>query len=133
MAGDFEVAAGDGVRLQVTGLSKTIRALSQAGADAEDMRNLMHSIGLLVVDAANPPVVSGALAGTVRAGRGKTKAVVRAGGALAPYAGVIHHGWPARGIPENQFLTHALQRQQASALQALDAGLSDLLRKNNLK
>jgi hypothetical protein len=130
--GDFELAQGD-VRLKVEGLSRTIRALSKAGADAQDMKDLMHSIGNLVVRAAKVPVLTGRLSGTVRAGRGKTKAVVRAGGARTPYAGVVHYGWPARNIEPNEFLVEALNRERGDVLQALDAGLDELLRKNNLK
>ena len=131
MSDDFEIVSGD-VRLRVEGLGRTLRALSKAGADSEDMKDLMHRIGTLVVRAANPPVLSGRLSGTIRAGRGKTKAVVRAGGARAPYAGVVHYGWPARNIAPNQFLTEALSRRRGDALRALDQGIADLLKKNHL-
>lgn len=129
---DFE-AAGGGVRVVVKGLSRTLRALSAAGADAEEMRDLMHAIGMTVVRSASPPRRSGNLANTLRAGKGKTKAVVRAGGARAPYAGVIHYGWPARNIAPQPFLLRALQAQRGNVLQQLDNGLGDLLKKNNLK
>lgn len=128
----LDFTAGDNVRIRVEGLSRTLRALSKAGADAGDMRNLMHSIGMLVVRAAHPPVLTGRLAGTLRAGKGKTKAVVRAGGARAPYAGVIHYGWPARGIPAQPYLTQALNRTRSDVFATLDRGLADLLRNNNL-
>lgn len=128
---DFEIVQGD-VRMRVEGLSKTLRAMAKAGADAESMQDLMHTLGMIVVSAANPPVTSGALAATLRAGRGKTKAVVRAGGARAPYAGVIHYGWPARNISPRPFLTEALAATRSQVLNALDGGLADLLAKNNL-
>ncbi|MFJ2544394.1 hypothetical protein [Microbacterium sp. NPDC087589] len=121
-----------GGRIRVEGLRKTIRALDQAGVDVQDMRDLMHSIGMLVVTAATPPRASGALAGTLRAGRGKTKAVVRAGGARAPYAGVIHYGWPARGIAARPFLTDALSRKRSDVFRALDQGVSQILKSNDL-
>ena len=132
MAGDaFEIASGD-VRLRVEGLGRTLRALSKAGADAADMRALMHTIGQLVADAAHPPRVTGRLAGSIRAGNGKTKAVVRAGGARVPYAGVVHYGWPAHRIEPNPFLTEALNDKRAAVLTELDKGLADLIRRNNL-
>lgn len=132
MTGDIDFSQ-DGVRVRVDGLSKTFRAMSKAGADSQDMKVLMHELGMIVVKATNPPVVSGRLAGTIRAGRGKTKAVVRAGGARAPYGPVIHYGWPARGITPQPFLLNALQRKRGDVLSALDDGIEDLLRKNNLK
>lgn len=128
---DLDVAT-DGTRVRVEGLRTTLRAMQKAGAAAEDMKELMHSIGTLVVQAATPPVLTGRLSTTLRAGRGKTKAVVRAGGARAPYAGVVHYGWPARNIPANPFLTEALQRTRPAILQALDKGLADLLREQDL-
>lgn len=131
MALDGEYGTANG-RVSVKGLSKSVRALEQAGADTQDMRTLMHELGMLVVKAADPPVVSGALAGTIRAGRGKTKAVVRAGGRSAPYAAVVHYGWPARNRPANDFLRQALNSERGDILRALDAGLEDILRKNNL-
>ena len=125
----------DGVRIRVDGLRKTLRAMEQAGADAQDMRELMHSLGMIVVGAARPntPTLSGALAGTLRAGKGKTKAVVRAGRASVPYAGVQHYGWPARGIDASPFLTDAVQSTRAQTFAALDEGIGDILKKNDLK
>ena len=128
---DFEIASGD-VRLRVEGLGKTLKAMSKAGADAEDMKDLMHAIGNVVVQAAQPPNRSGSLADTLRAGLGKTKAVVRAGGRKAPYAGVIHYGWPARNIVAQPFLSEALSATRPELLSMLNDGLGDLLRKNNL-
>lgn len=131
MTGDFDIASGD-VRVRVEGLSKALRALSQAGADAQDMKDLMHAIGTTIISASTPPSRSGRLKGSLRAGRGKTKAVVRAGGARVPYAGVIHYGWPARNIKPNPFLTRALDSKRSTALQQLDRGLADILTKHNL-
>lgn len=128
---DFEVVNGT-TRIRVEGLRRTVRALEQSGADAQDMKDLMHALGSIIVNAAQPPAVSGRLAGTVRAGRGKTKAVVRAGGARAPYAGVIHYGWPAHNIAPQPFLSAALQAERSDVLRALEDGLEDITRRNNL-
>ena len=134
MGGDFEVTNGD-ITLRVEGLSKTLRALSAAGAASEEMRDLMHSLGMVVVNAAVPkaPVKSGRLADSVRAGKGKTKAVVRAGGARVPYAGRVHYGDPhAGGIAPHEFLVDALRATRNSIFSELDQGIADLLRKNQL-
>ena len=131
MSDTFEVVNGP-ARIQIKGLGRTMRKLSKAGADAEDMKTLMHSIGMLVVNAAAPPVKTGRLAATLRAGRGKTKAVVRAGGARAPYAGVVHYGWPARNIKAQPFFVTALQSKRGEAFKMLDQGINDILRDNDL-
>lgn len=120
---------GDGTRVRVEGLGKTLRQMQKAGADAQEMRELMHQLGTIVVHAAQPMArrQSGAMAGTIRAGRGKTKAVVRAGGRRVPYAGVQHYGWPARNIAPNPFLSNALQATRPAVLNELDQGLAKLL------
>ncbi|MFD1505259.1 HK97 gp10 family phage protein [Georgenia yuyongxinii] len=131
-AGDFTT---DGpVKIKVEGLRKTVRAMEAAGASSQDMKDLMHALGLIVVRAAQPrsPIISGRLSGSLRAGRGKTKAVVRAGGARAPYAGVIHYGWPARNIAAHPFLADALQATRSQIFSALNDGLGDLLKKHDL-
>lgn len=133
MAGDTIEYREGGVRVRVEGLNRVVRKLNQAGADAQDMRGLMHSIGMIVVNAAAPPRRSGRLAGDIRAGKGKTKAVVRAGGARVPYAGVRHYGWPARGIHAAPFLTDALSAKHAEIYSALENGIDDLLARNGLK
>lgn len=133
MAGDTVEYVNGGTRIRVDGLNRVVRRLNAAGADAEDMRDLMHNIGNIVIAGATPPSRTGRLAGNVRAGRGKTKAVVRAGGARVPYAGVIHYGWPARGIRAQPFLTDALARRHAAVFAALEAGLDRLLQANDLK
>lgn len=138
MAADVQWS-GEGVTFRVEGLRRTVRALQAAGADAEDLKSLMHQIGSVVATAAQTraPVGtdshSGRLKGTIRAGRGKTKAVVRAGGARAPYAGVIHYGWPKRNIAPQPFLVDALQAERSQVFHDLDEGLAQLLREHHLR
>jgi hypothetical protein len=132
MAGDAIEYRDGGVRVRVEGIGRVVRKLNKAGADAEDMRDLMHGLGEIVVDAANVPYRTGRLDNNVRSGRGKTKAVVRAGGARVPYAGVIHYGDPARGIRAQPFLTDALQSRHAQIFAALEAGINQLLARNGL-
>ena len=67
------------------------------------------------------------MAGSIRPGRVKTRAVIRAGRAGVPYAGVQHYGWAARNIKPNPYLTDALATRQAAVLAELDAGLARLI------
>lgn len=122
-----------GGTVKVEGLSKLNRALTQAGVDSTDMKTLMHEIGTMVIRAANPPVYTGRLAQSLKAGRGKTKAVVKAGGARVPYGPVIHYGNANRNIEPNPFLLTALQQQKQEVVNMINNGIGDVLRKNNLK
>lgn len=118
--------------VRVDGLRELNRALSKAQADAGDQKELMHELGMLVVRGAQPPVLNGVLETTIRAGRGKTKAVVRAGGARAPYAGVQHYGWPAHNIEPQPFLLNSLTSHTAEIVERLDKGMGEILKKNGL-
>ncbi|XCB29640.1 hypothetical protein RQN30_10715 [Arcanobacterium hippocoleae] len=144
VSGDFTVRAGD-VRLQVRGLTRTLQAMDKAGADAQEMRKLMHELGMIVVRKAKAIAPRGEnrkLLKTIRAGRGKTKAVVRAGSRAVPYAGITHYGTPPgyhrpanrRPLPikANEYLVKALQSTQDEVYTKLIQGISDILDKNGL-
>ncbi len=124
------------VAFRVDGLTRAIRAAEKAGADSENMRDLMHSIGEIVAGRGRSlaPARTGALRGTIRAGRGKTKAVVRTGyeSKRLPYAGVIHYGWPAHNIAPHPFMTAAIEQTRTQVIDRLETGLGDILARNNL-
>lgn len=132
-AGDGTTTSGP-LSVRVKGLSRTLRDLEKAGASATDLRDAMQRIGNLVVMEAAPraPRDSGRMASTLRAGRAKTKAVVRMGGARAPYAGVIEYGWPKRNITARPSLSTALDARRAQILTVLVDEIDQLLSKNHL-
>lgn len=81
--------------VRVTGLAQTVRTLERYGADVQDLKAAFTRIGRLVVTKAEARVPRGdkeTLARSIRQGKNKNKAVVRAGGARAPYAGFRHYG-----------------------------------------
>ena len=132
MAGDVTEYTSGGVRVRITGAGDVARKFERAAADSQDMRPLMHRLGQIVADAAHAPVRTGRTAATTRAGHGKTKAVVRSGGARTPGAGVTHYGWPARNIRAQPWLTDALHARQGAVYTALERGMQDLINTNNL-
>lgn len=123
-----------GVTLKTEGLAKASRALAKAGDYAEDQRDLMHSIGQLVVNEAKTlaPARTGSLREAIRAGRGKTKAVVRAGFRKVPYAPVIHYGWADHNIEPQPYMLQALANKRAEAFQMYQDGMRALLYKAGL-
>lgn len=121
------------VWMYVEGITELARALSESAEAVDDMRDLMHEIGLIVVRHANPPIgPSGDTKRTLRAGRGKTKAVVRVGNARVKYPPVVHWGWPARNIKANEWLREADYRARGEVLQRFQDGIAELLEKHNL-
>lgn len=123
---------GDGTVVRVEGLSKLNRELRKAGVDVQRMNEVMHAIGQAVVNAANVPVKTGRLKSTLRAGKGRTKAVVRMGGARAPYAGVIEYGWAARGITGTMAVNRARDSRKAESHRMIREGVDKILKSNNL-
>lgn len=123
-----------GASIRVEGIRELNKKLSAAGSDFGQMSELMHHLGMIVIAHAKVPADSGELAGTLRAGKGKTKAVVRAGyKSRGGYAGVVHYGDPHRNHHAQPFLTDALKRSQEKVIAALVTGLDDILKKNNLR
>jgi hypothetical protein len=122
-----------GATIYVEGLREVLKKLRDAGDDLEDMRDLNHRLGNIVIANARVPRKSGELGATLRAGRGKTKAVVRAGYARrGAHAGVVHYGNPHRGTRAQPFLTDALKRVQPLIMAELTKGIDLILRKNDL-
>lgn len=117
----------------VTGIRELNQKLRAAGSDLSEMSELMHKLGNIVIANARVPRESGELEGTLRAGKGKTKAVVRAGYAKrGAYAGVVHYGNPYRGTRAQPFLTDALKRSQPQVIAELARGIDLILKNNNL-
>jgi len=125
----------DGVK--VDGLRELNKALRSAAADSQDLSALMNKVGMLVVRAAKPPRRSGRLADSLRAGKGKTQAVVRAGnnarGATAlPYARIQEYGWAARGQAPKMFLNKARDQKQSDIQRLIFEGIDNIIKKNKL-
>lgn len=135
VSGDGLYNLGGGAVMKIEGFNKTVRALNRAGAEAQDMKDLMHSLGSLVVKTARPltPHKTGRLAGSIRAGRGKTKAVVTAGRKSIPYAGVQHYGWPAHHIKASMFLVKALEVKSEEIVRNLVKGIGEICTKLGLE
>lgn len=135
VSGDGLYNLGGGAVMRIEGFNKTVRALDRAGAETQDMKDLMHSLGSLVVKTARPltPHKTGRLAGSIRSGRGKTKAVVTAGRKSIPYAGVQHYGWPAHHIKATMFLVKALEIKNEEIVRNLVKGIGEICTKLGLE
>lgn len=77
------------------------------------MKDLHREVGELVVTESRTivPVLSGALAGTLRATNSATAATVKAGDSSVDYAGVQHFGWAEHNIEPTPYLYDAADRR----------------------
>lgn len=119
--------------IRVDGLRELNAKLRAAGDESADLPDLMERLGQIVITNARVPAKSGELAGTLRAGRGRTKAVVRAGYAKrGAHAGVVHYGNPHTNSRAQPFLVDALRRAQPQLVSELQTGIDQLLKKHSL-
>lgn len=123
-----------GMRVQIHGLEELVRDCALIAEAAEDMRELMHSTGTIVANEAKrraPIGKTGRLAAAPRAGRGRTKAVVRVRVPREKYAGVVHYGNPHRGSRANRFVIEALDAKSTEVFNHVEQGITELLKKHN--
>ena len=120
--------------VQITGLREIVRDLQKLGVSVEDLKAAFGAISDQVVTEATRivPTESGRLSGSIRPAKTKNKAVVRAGSAGVPYAGVINYGWPSRGIAPTEFLTDPANNNTDEYARQIDENLRDLIRRYGL-
>src|SRR5262245_52256252 len=97
------------VVVEMEGSRELRRTLRAAGDDLTDLKDAHAQVASLVAPRgrSNAPFRTGRLAGTVRGSGTKTAALLRAGFASVPYAGVREWGWPARNQEATPFLVPA--------------------------
>lgn len=124
-----------GRQVSVDGARELRKALKTVGDEAKaGLKDVNLEVAEIVARAAvtKVPSRSGALRETVRAAGAQTRASVKAGFKKVPYAGVIHFGWPARGILPRPFLYDALDARRDEVMDAYTDGMADLIKKNGL-
>jgi hypothetical protein len=119
--------AGPVVELQ--GGRRLRATLKKAAGDLEDLKTVHAQVAAMVSAraAGSSPHRSGRLASSIRGSRAAGSAVVRAGGARVPYAGVIHYGWPAHHIRAQPFLVDAAHDTEPAWTAVYLAGLDRIL------
>ena len=116
-------------KTEVIGLDNLRRTLNRAAREVQDLKTAPAEAAGVVVRATRAPAVTGRLAGSVRAATEKNTGIVRAGGGGVPYAGVIHWGWPRRGIRAQPFLSDAAQSSEPTWTQAYEKEVDHILSK----
>lgn len=117
-------------------MNKTVRALTKDfGVEVNDLKEVMAEIAAEGARLASSyaPKRSGKLAATVRGNKAKNKAQVIAGKAKVPYAGAINYGWPKRNIRAALFMQKADADLAPRAVQMLEKGLDEAIRKVGLE
>lgn len=118
----------------VEGLRETIRDLTSAGVEIEDLKDAMGRIASEAADVAAryAPSKTGKLRASIRGNRAKGKAVVTAGRASVKYAGAINYGWAARNIKAAGFMQKADAEVGPRAVELLEDNINDILKDKDL-
>ena len=118
-SGTFGFRANPSDSVKIEGLSKLQRDLRKLSTDALDLNKeefleTNKRVAEIIIGESKKyvPVLTGALAQSVRNASTKKSAKVRAGNVGVPYAGPIHFGWPSRGIRPNPFFYDAIDNRR---------------------
>ena len=118
-SGTFGFRANPSDSVKIEGLSKLQRDLRKLSTDALDLNKeefleTNKRVAEIIIGDSKKyvPVLTGALAQSVRNASTKKSAKVRAGNVGVPYAGPIHFGWPSRGIRPNPFFYDAIDNRR---------------------
>lgn len=124
-----DIAAGGNTAIQVKGARELAKALRQAGADMQDLKDANRRAADIVAPAAKAkaPRRTGRLAASVRAGATQKAGVVRAGRKSVPYAGSINYGWPKRHIKATLFINKAAKATEPQWTEAYRAAVERII------
>lgn len=120
--------------IHVEGLKETTNALVAAGADVEDLKDVLGSIAAEAAETMRGvvPVGSRLQAGrahvrdTIRPNRAKGAAIVTIGGAKAPHAHVLRASHPSRFVDKTD------ARMEGRAVEMLTDGWNEIAKRNGL-
>ena len=125
--------------VKVEGLASVRRQLKNLSDDvdyrAQEFLPVNKAIASAIAGDAKKfvPVLSGALAASVREAASKTSARVKAGNKKdVPYAGPIHFGWPARRIKPQPFFYDAIDGRREEIKERYEKLVDDLIKKYDL-
>ena len=120
--------------IKIQGGKELRRELRKMGDDMQDLKELNLDVATIVSDRAKDlvPRRTGNLADTIRQSVTKTAGRVRSGFKRVPYAGVIHFGFPARGIKPQPFLYDALDQRRDEVLDRYFQGVKKIQKKAGL-
>ena len=120
--------AAPATEIRVEGVETLRATLKRAMAEIDTLEDGHRKVAAIVNEEAQRrvPRRTGRLASSMKPTRSKKRASVTA---RVPYSKPIHWGWPARGIPANEYLYGAAKDTEAEWLRAYDREIQAALNK----
>lgn len=138
-SGTFGFRAKPSDAVKIEGLSKVQRDLRKLSTDALDLNKTEFletnkRVAEIIIGESKKyvPVLTGALAESIRNASTKKAAKVRAGNVGVPYAGPIHFGWPSRAIKPNPFFYDAIDFRREEVFDRYGQLVEHLIEKYDL-
>lgn len=120
--------------IKVKGLNAMVKELQAFGLEVADLKEAFGEVSQQAAQlaAGYAPRRTGKLAGSVKAGKSKNRAVARAGGARVPYAAALNYGWPRHGIRPSLFMQRASDAVTPDAVKTIDTAIDRLISQKGL-
>ena len=120
-----------GVTYEVIGGERLRKTLKDVEDGLKDLTALHQEVAEVAAGRARirVPVLTGQLRSTIRASGTKNMAIIRAGFAKVPYAGVHEWGWPKHNITEHPYLRPGAHETEPQWHRMYDERVKELLDK----
>lgn len=120
-----------GVTYEVVGGARFRKTLKDVEGGLTELTAIHQQVADIAASRARirVPVLTGTLRSTIRASGTKSMAVIRAGFASVPYAGVHEWGWPKHHIKERSYLRDGAHETEPQWRKVYDDRVDELLEK----
>jgi len=120
--------------ITVEGVKEVIDSLKKLNKDLEANLELNKELSTTLSQKASAmaPVLTGALASSVKGNPSAEKAQILAGSAAVPYAGVIEYGWPDRNIDAQPYLNPAVNDNMGYIIEKYNDSIQKAIKQYDL-
>jgi hypothetical protein len=120
--------------ITVEGIKQVTDSLKKLNKDLESNIELNKELSTTLSQKASAmaPVLTGALASSVKGNPSAEKAQILAGSAAVPYAGVIEYGWPLRNIEAQPYLNPAVNDNMGYIIEKYNDSIQKAIKQYDL-
>ena len=120
--------------ITVEGIKQVTDSLKNLNKDLESNIELNKELSTTLSQKASAmaPVLTGALASSVKGNPSAEKAQIMAGSAAVPYAGVIEYGWPDRNIDAQPYLNPAVNDNMGYIIEKYNDSIQKAIKQYDL-
>lgn len=124
----------EAISISVKGVAEVKAAISKVGKDLSNASDLNKELSTELARKASAmaPVLTGALASSVKGNPSNEKAQILAGSNAVPYAGVQEYGWPNRNIEAQPYLRPAVFNNMPYIVEKYNNYIGTIVKKYNL-